>query len=130
VTTDEKIFFYRIHEETLEPALENVMYNYMSCSTMMFGTKVSYCITYKINQKGFNIYRRKCEHDYMVNVLKENLEGAKALELKSMDVFLCSNIDKVVIYDSLSFQHVGDIPITLLKTETREPNQVIAIQKC
>jgi hypothetical protein len=47
-----------------------------------------------------------------------------------MDVFLCSKVDKVCIYDSLTFKELGEIPITLLKTETREPNQVIAIQKC
>jgi hypothetical protein len=103
VTTDEKIFFYSINKETLEPALENVMFNYMGCSTMMFGSRVRYGITYKANQKGFNLYRRKYEHDYKVNVAQKNLEGAKALEIKSMDVFLCSKIDKVCIYDSLTF---------------------------
>lgn len=103
VTTDEKIFFYSINEETLEPALQNVMYNYMGCSTMMFGSKVKYGITYKTNQKGFNLYRRKYEHDYKINVVQENLEGAKALEIKSMNVFFCTKIDKVCIYDSLTF---------------------------
>jgi hypothetical protein len=32
ITTDEKIYFYLIHKETLEPILENVMYNYMGCN--------------------------------------------------------------------------------------------------
>jgi len=104
ITTDEKILFYAIDEDTYEPTLENVMYNYMGCSTMMFGSKVRYGITYKINEKGFNIYRRKYEHEYMVNVLQENLEGAKAMEIKSMNVFLCSKIDRVVIYDSTTYQ--------------------------
>ena len=31
------------------------------------------------------------------------------------------------MYDSTTFKEVSKIPITLLKTETREPNQVIAI---
>jgi hypothetical protein len=61
-------------------------------------------------------------HDYQINVLNENLEGAKALELKSMDVFLCTKVDKVCIYDSLTFKELGNVPITLLQTETREPN--------
>ena len=119
-----------INEETLEPLLENVMYNYMGCSTMMFGSKVRYGITYKIGEKGFNLYSRKYEHEYMVNVLHENLEGAKLLEIKSMDAFLCSKVDKVIVYDALTFRNLGEIPITLLKTETREPNQVIAMQVC
>jgi hypothetical protein len=64
VTTDEKIFFYIINEETLKPTLENVMYNYMGCSSLMFGSKVRYGITFKVKQKGFNLYRRMFEHDY------------------------------------------------------------------
>ena len=49
VTTDEKIYFYLIDPETLKPQLDNVMYNYMNCNQMMFGSKVRYCITYKTN---------------------------------------------------------------------------------
>jgi hypothetical protein len=102
----------------------------MGCSTMMFGAKVKYGITYKFNEKSFNLYRRKYEHEYMVNVMSDNLEGSKAMELKTMDVILCSKIDRVIIYDSVTFKNLGEIPITLLKTETREPNQVIAMQTC
>ena len=107
ITTDEKIFFYFIDEETLEPKLDNVMFNYMNCSQMMFGSRVKYGITYKINQRSFIIYRRKYLHNYQVNVVNENLEGSKGLELKSMDIFLCTKIDKVVMYDSLTFEEVG-----------------------
>lgn len=49
ITTDEKIYFYLMNRETCEPILENVMYNYMNCNQMMFGSKVRYCITYKTN---------------------------------------------------------------------------------
>ena len=58
MTTDQKIYFYLIDKDTLEPELENVMYNYMNCSTMMFGTKVRYGIAYKANQPGFEVYTR------------------------------------------------------------------------
>lgn len=34
------------------------------------------------------------------------------------------------MYDSHNFKEIDRIPIQLLKTETREPNQVIAMQKC
>ena len=114
--------FYSIDEDTYEPTLENVMLNYMKCSTMMFGSKVRYGITYKIKSKSFNIYRRKYVHDYKVNVLKANLEGSISLNFDTLDMFLCSQIDKVLMYDSINFQYLGEIPITLLKTETREPN--------
>lgn len=31
ISTAEKVYFYIIDKETLEPELENVMYNYMNC---------------------------------------------------------------------------------------------------
>ena len=90
VTTDEIIYFYLIDQETLMPKLENVMYNYMSCTQMMFGSKVRYGITYKTNQRSFTIYRRKYEHNFKVPVVSRNLEGAKGLELPKSGMFLCS----------------------------------------
>lgn len=69
IVTEEKIFFYLVDQETLEASLENVMYNYMRCSQMMFGPKVRYCVTYKNNQRSFDIYRRKYEHDFTVPVI-------------------------------------------------------------
>ena len=65
-----------INAKTFEPELENVMANFMNCNQMMFGSKVRYCITYKTNQKSFDIYRRKYEHDYKVNVVTENYDGS------------------------------------------------------
>lgn len=46
-----------------------------------------------------------------------------------MDTFLVSKVDKVIMYDSITFQEVGNIPIKLLPTETREPNEIIAMTK-
>lgn len=53
VTTAESIYFYLIDKETFMPKLENVMYNFMECSQLMFGTRVRYAISFKINQPGF-----------------------------------------------------------------------------
>ena len=47
ITSDEKIKFFHIDEETLEASLENVMFNYMKCSMMLFGAARKYSITYK-----------------------------------------------------------------------------------
>jgi hypothetical protein len=95
---------------------------------MMFGSKVRYCVTYKTNQRSFDIFRRKFIHDFKVPISSENLEGSIALELKSMNAYLVSKIDKVIVYDSSTFKEVDQIPITLLKADTREPNQVIALK--
>ena len=47
ITTDKKIYFYMIDKKTCMPTLENMMYNYMDCSQMMFGPKVLSSITFK-----------------------------------------------------------------------------------
>ena len=104
------------------PELENVMNNDMKCSEMMFGSQVKYGITYKINQKSFDIHRRKYEHDFKVPINHHNLEGSLGLEIASMNIFILANIDKIRIYDSNTFQILDSLPIKLLKTETREAN--------
>ena len=81
IVQQEKIFFYLVDRDTLMPELENVMYNYMQCSYMMIGPKVRYCVTYKNDSRGFNIFRAKYVHNFKVNVQKDNLEGSKILEL-------------------------------------------------
>jgi len=63
ITTDEKIFFYLINKENFMPILENVMYNFMQCSKMLFGRLVRNCITFKTNQPGFIVYKRKFYHN-------------------------------------------------------------------
>lgn len=122
VTTDDKIYFYLIDPVTYEPELENVMYNFMGCNQMMFGSKVKYGITYKTSQKSFDIYRRKFQHDLKCPLVLDNFEGSMGLDLKEKGTFLATMIDKIYMYDSKSFQQVGEIPIKLLPTETREPN--------
>ena len=68
VTTDDNIYFYLIDKKTFMPELENVMMNYMCCNQMMFGSKVKYGISFKLNEKSFNIYRRKYQHNLKVCV--------------------------------------------------------------
>jgi hypothetical protein len=68
-------------------------------------------------------------HNLKVKVHGQNLEGSKAVEIKSMGKFLVTETDKVQMYDSYTFEKVGDpLPIKLLPTETREANEVIGIQ--
>jgi len=86
--------------------MENVMFNFMSCNQMMFGSKVKYSVTYKTNQRSFDIFRRKYWHDFKVPVTDENLEQSIGLELKTMGSYLVSKIDKVIIYDSATFKPV------------------------
>lgn len=96
----------------------------------MFGSKVRYGVSYKTNQKSFEIYRRKYWHDFKVPLSDDNLENSIGLELNTMDAYLVAKIDTVTMYDVDSFEGVDTIPIQLMKADTREPNQVIAMQKC
>ena len=129
IVTDDKVRFYLMNKDTLMPILENVMFNFMTCNNMMFGSKVRYCVTYKTNQKSFDIYRRKYWHDFKVPITNENLEGSICLELQKMNSFLVSKVDTIIMYDSESFEQIDSVPIKLLKADTREPNQVIAMVK-
>ena len=110
------IYFYIIDAETLMPNLENVMNNYMKCSQMMFGSKVKYGITYKPNQKQFDVFRRKYIHDIQSCVNNGNFEGSKGMELNTLGIFLVTKIDKVLLFSLLTFEQCGHIPIQLLPT--------------
>jgi hypothetical protein len=76
VTTDQLIYFYLIDPVTYMPSLENVMYNYMMCNQMMIGALRRYSITYKTNERSFDIYQRKYMHNLRVCVDNGNFEGS------------------------------------------------------
>lgn len=56
------------------------------------------------------------------------MEKSKAVELTSLNVFMVTQIDKVYIIDSETFEQRGELPIKLLPTQTREINEIISIQ--
>lgn len=85
------------------------MYNYMNCNQMIIGRKVKYCIQYKTNQTGFDIYRRKNIHNTMVQANDKNLEGQVAVNFNSDNVLLVSETDKVVLYDSFTLKKLSEI---------------------
>mmetsp|Transcript_2678 Transcript_2678/g.4195 ORF Transcript_2678/g.4195 Transcript_2678/m.4195 type:complete len:267 (-) Transcript_2678:214-1014(-) len=105
------------------------MLNYMNCNQMMFGPKVKYSVTYKTNQRSFDIYRRRYWHNFKAPLNEENLEGSIGLEFATMRTFLVSKIDSITMYDTMTFEPFNEVPINLLKADTREPNQVIAMVK-
>ena len=47
ITTERKIYFYLINKTTFMPELENVMFNFINCSSLMFGSRVRYGIAFK-----------------------------------------------------------------------------------
>ena len=99
VTTDEKIYFYIIDRETCEPRLENVMYNFMQCSQMMFGKRVRYGITYKNDQSGFQIFTRKYFHNFKVQIDSDDFEGAIGLNMKTIKRYIMARNQEICMHD-------------------------------
>ena len=131
ITTDKNIYFYKIDDETFIPELENVMNNYMNCTQMMFNNDVTQCITYKTNQKSFDIYRRKYRHDFRVNIHDENLSGSRGLVIESMNAFVVSQGDTIQFFDISTYKAIPSCKIKIDLPEDngeREPNEIIAIE--
>jgi len=130
ITTDEKVFIYLIHPDTFEPTLENVINNFMGCTQMMYGSKVRFGITYKINQKSFDIWSRKLKHSYNANVYAENFDGSIGLPMESMDAFIIGKGREIRFFSTEGFKemHGCKMTIDLLPSKTREPSEIIAIR--
>ena len=128
ISTDKHIYFYSVEDDGMTK-LQNVMQNYMKCTQIMFGKSKKSAITFNANEKSFEIYQRKFLHNLRVCANSTNMVGAKAIEIITMDQIFVTNIDCIDIYNSTYFRKVGSIPIPLLPTETREPNEIIGIQK-
>jgi hypothetical protein len=83
----------------------------------MFGKKVLYGITYKTNQKSFDIHRRKFEHDFRVNVVENDLDGSIGLSIESMNAFLVSKVDQICFYDIDTFNEIKSCHIQVALLE-------------
>ena len=100
IVCDDLIYFYLIDKKTFEPELENVIYNKMKCTMMMFGARVRYGITYAVNQPDFQIYSRKYYHNFKVTTDTKNYEGAMGKNITSKDAFVLTYKTKIVVYDN------------------------------
>lgn len=58
------------------------------------------------------------------------MEGSKILELETINGFVVTNKAGISLYDSKEFNKVGALPITLLESVEREPNEVLTVIKC
>ena len=73
---------------------------------MMFGSWVKYCVTFKSNQRSFDIHRRKFDHDFKINVLKTNIDGSKGLALESENTFMVTDRDVINFYDASTYKEI------------------------
>lgn len=129
ITSDKLIYFYIIDKDTFKPELENVMNNFYRCTQMLIGGYNKYSINYKQNQACFDVYTRKYMHNLRVTSNSANYENCKAIEIISSRLLMVTKLNRVVMYDINTLKECGEIPIELLAGTSREPNQVIGIQK-
>ena len=61
--------------------------------------------------------------------MEQNFEGAFGLSLPSMNIFLVAKVDQIMIFDSDTYKAIDKIPIKLLESMSREPNEVIGMTK-
>jgi hypothetical protein len=91
ITTGTKIYFYIINKKTFIPELENVMFNYMKCSQLAFGSRVRFAVSYKSMQIGLVIYTRKFFHNFKVSINNENMENSLGINLKKERSYFMAN---------------------------------------
>jgi len=75
---------------------------------MMFGNKVRYGITYKANEKSFDVWQRKYSHNFSANLCHDNLEGCLGLPMESTETFLVSNVSEINVYDLRTYEAVPE----------------------
>ena len=90
--------------QTMDIFLENVIDNFMNCSQMMIGRKVKYCITFKTNEKCFDIWRRQYYHSFNANVVNLNLNGSIGLPIEKINLFLVARGAEINFYDVDTFK--------------------------
>lgn len=68
-------------------------------------------------------------HNLRITTNSNNFENCKPLEIVSSRILMVTKLNRVIMYDIDTLKECGEIPIELLAGHTREPNQVIGIQK-
>ena len=108
ITSREKIYVYKIDYHSLEPELENVMFNFMECDQMIFGSQRRFCITYKKNEPNFEVRTRKYNNNFKIKIDPDNYEASKGLSIQSEKAFIVSKKNQIFVYDSNGFQRIKD----------------------
>lgn len=78
---------------------------------MMYGPRSRYCITFKVGQIGFNLYRRKYNHNYIVRANKHNFEGLDGICINSRKEYMIYDFNKVLVYDQQDFCLIKEIEV-------------------
>ena len=75
----------------------------MNCTQMMFGSRVRNCITFKSNQKSFDIWKRTYNHSFNSNVWEAPMDASIGLPIETMNAFLVGRDNKIQVFDIDTF---------------------------
>ena len=93
ITSPEHIYIYQIDSETLSPVLQNVVSNYMQCSSVLVSSLgLRYFVAYKRHETSFMIYKKKFFHSFRTPICNEELEYAQGLDLSRHKIFAIANL--------------------------------------
>lgn len=87
----------------------------------MFSSDGNQCITFKTNQRSFDVHRRKFDHDFRVNVFQDNLSGSKGVAIDTMNAILVSKYDTITFYEMDTYRKIDSCQIKIpLLTQAKE----------
>ena len=85
------------------PVLDNVMYNFVGCTNILFGSRSRYCITYKLGLTSISIWRRKYFHSYLAKIDSNSFNDSKGLSVNSQYQYFLTSGKNIQIYDQNSY---------------------------
>jgi len=93
LVTDDLIYYYQfdLDDDTFIPALKNVMFNYMQCSSIVMDKNSKLSISYKNSQEDITIYQRKYDHGFHEIIDSTSREGCNGRNVDSKGIFLISD---------------------------------------
>jgi len=118
ITSRRQIYFYKIKETKdnylgpsyFKPVLDNVIYNFMTCNMMIFGPKLTVCITYEIGSEDFRIFSRNFKHNFQVKIDNHTGENNCNLNLKKQNAYCIANYS-VSTYNTLKIYSQTDFKL-------------------
>jgi hypothetical protein len=119
ITTEDKIYFYMIHQETLMPSLDNVMFNFMKCTSLMIGSRVKYAIAFKIQEPVIRIYTRRVFHNFKVVTDTSNQEGAVCCELSNTNSYAFAIEQQLTIRSSVDFTDTESLEVNANRDDVK-----------
>ena len=87
ITCDDKIYFYLVDKNTYMPTLENIMFNNLDCSQLMFGARVKFGLAFKTGECNLKLYSRKCFHNFKVQLDTNSYEDAVGCHINTIGCF-------------------------------------------